>query len=115
MSTPDLDTMVSKPSDQIEKEEEKEEEKEKEKEKEEQSAGSTPRITDLTLPGVKDSPVQHYRISHSGTLLVDQGTQTTSLHTDSITRRVSRPVSVTPTNTRSNTQATAAIAKWAQK
>ena len=78
-------------------------------------------LSNLTLPGLKESPFEHYRVSTRGVPVVDQGTQTyTSMFNTPThlsvpdTRRSSRAVMSAAIRARSTDPATAAITKWAK-
>ena len=73
---------------------------------------SPTKLWDLVLPGLKESPVQQYRVSQTGVLVMDQATQTaTSL--PSVVRAV-RAASTAARPARVPDPATAAIARWAK-
>ena len=89
----------------------------------EPTISSSRTLSSLTLPGLKESPFEQYRVSSGGVLVVDQGTQTAT--TTSIfgtparlsvpdTRRSSRAVMGAAVRARSADPATAAITKWAR-
>ena len=87
----------------------------------EPTISSSRTLSNLTLPGLKESPFEHYRVSSRGVLAVDQGTQTaTSMFNTPThlsvpdTRRSSRAVMSAAFRARSADPATAAITKWAK-
>lgn len=69
--------------------------------------------TDLTLPGIKDSPVENFRVLASGVLVRDQAVQTKPSSTVEL-KRGSRVHTHILTRSRTQDPGTAAIARWAK-